>query len=101
MSRGCLAVLIALVCAAPTGLVRAQTPDLGTEAQTQATGQMIEAEPNDTPEQAQSLALVPNNDIRSYEITGTSDDIEYFDNGKVGALVLGRGELLEIRRPKS
>lgn len=30
---GCLAVLIALLCAAPTGSVRAQTPDVGTEAQ--------------------------------------------------------------------
>ncbi len=31
--RACLAVLIALVCAAPTGLVRAQSPDVGSEAQ--------------------------------------------------------------------
>ena len=30
---GCLAVLIALLCAAPTGLVRAQGPDIGTDAQ--------------------------------------------------------------------
>jgi mono/diheme cytochrome c family protein len=30
---GCLAVLIAFLCAAPTGLVRAQGPDVGTEAQ--------------------------------------------------------------------
>ena len=30
---GCLAVLIALLCAAPTGSVRAQAPDVGTEAQ--------------------------------------------------------------------
>jgi len=33
ISRGCVAVLSALVCAAPIGLVRAQGPDLGTEAQ--------------------------------------------------------------------
>jgi mono/diheme cytochrome c family protein len=33
MSLGCLAVLIAVVSAAPTGSVRAQAPDLGTEAQ--------------------------------------------------------------------
>jgi mono/diheme cytochrome c family protein len=35
-SRGCVALLIALVCAAPaglTGLLRAQGPDVGTEAQ--------------------------------------------------------------------
>ena len=30
---GCLAVLIVMLCAAPTGLVRAQAPDVGTEAQ--------------------------------------------------------------------
>jgi hypothetical protein len=29
---GCLAVLIASLCAAPTGSVRAQAPDVGTEA---------------------------------------------------------------------
>jgi mono/diheme cytochrome c family protein len=32
-SRGCLAVLIALFCAAPMELMRAQGPDLGTDAQ--------------------------------------------------------------------
>ena len=30
---GCLAVLIVMLCAAPTGSVRAQAPDVGTEAQ--------------------------------------------------------------------
>jgi mono/diheme cytochrome c family protein len=38
--RACLAVLIALWCAAPTGLVRAQGPDLGTEAQREAGKQL-------------------------------------------------------------
>ncbi len=33
ISRACLAVLIALSCAVPIGLARAQGPDLGTEAQ--------------------------------------------------------------------
>jgi mono/diheme cytochrome c family protein len=33
MSRGCLAVLVALLCAAPTGSVRAAAQDAGTEAQ--------------------------------------------------------------------
>ena len=33
ISRGCLALLIALVAAAPTGPVRAQAPDIGTDAQ--------------------------------------------------------------------
>ena len=33
ISRRCLALLIALVCAAPTRSVRARAPDVGTEAQ--------------------------------------------------------------------
>ena len=33
MSRACLAVLIAVVCAAPAGSVRAAAPDVGTDAQ--------------------------------------------------------------------
>ncbi|MFN3649622.1 MAG: HEAT repeat domain-containing protein [Armatimonadota bacterium] len=58
--------------------------DLGTEEQAQRLGSAVEVEPNDTPEQAQPLALVPNAEVRTYEITGTADDLEYFDNGKVG-----------------
>ena len=30
---GCLAVLVVMLCAAPTGSLRAQAPDVGTEAQ--------------------------------------------------------------------
>jgi cytochrome c len=33
IARGCLAVLIAMLCAVPMGSVRAQGPDLGTDAQ--------------------------------------------------------------------
>jgi cytochrome c len=33
ISRGCLAVLIAMLCAVPMGSVRAQGPDVGTDAQ--------------------------------------------------------------------
>ncbi len=33
MSRGCLSILVALLCAAPTGSVRAATQEVGTEAQ--------------------------------------------------------------------
>ncbi|HMI31887.1 MAG TPA: c-type cytochrome, partial [Candidatus Limnocylindrales bacterium] len=33
MSRGCLAILVALLCAAPAGSMRAAAPDIGTEAQ--------------------------------------------------------------------
>jgi HEAT repeat protein/squalene-hopene cyclase-like protein len=58
--------------------------DLGAEQEIQKLGAMVEVEPNDTPEQAQPLALVPNDDVRTYEITGTADDVEFFDNGKVG-----------------
>ncbi|HTE17157.1 MAG TPA: HEAT repeat domain-containing protein, partial [Armatimonadota bacterium] len=58
--------------------------DWGTEEQAQRLGSTIEVEPNDTPEQAQPLALVPNAEVRAYEITGTADDIEYFDNGRAG-----------------
>jgi len=56
--------------------------DVGTEAQVQKLRTAVEVEPNDTPEQAQPLTLEPNADIASYEVTGTSDDIEFFDNGK-------------------
>jgi hypothetical protein len=58
--------------------------DLGSEEQVQKLGAMVEVEPNDTPEQAQPITLVPNGDIRTYEITGTADDAEFFDNGAVG-----------------
>jgi cytochrome c5 len=39
-SCGCLAVLIALLCAAPTGSVRAAGPDVGTEAQRESGKQL-------------------------------------------------------------
>ncbi len=67
--------------------------DLGTEDQVQKTATLVEAEPNDTPEQAQSLTLVAPDgkaadgrsaEVKTYEITGTTDDIEFFDNGKSG-----------------
>ncbi len=45
----------------------------------------VEAEPNDTPEQAQPLDLGSGVDAASFHVMGTSDDIEYFDNGRVGA----------------
>lgn len=66
--------------------------DAGTEEQSQKLHTFVEAEPNDTPEQAQPLTLVPaelggkgaDPDVSTYEVTGTADDVEYFDNGKVG-----------------
>lgn len=44
----------------------------------------IESEPNDTPELAQEITLPEGDGIQSVRITGGADDIEYFDNGKVG-----------------
>lgn len=61
--------------------------DLGSEASVQKTRTLIEAEPNDTPEQAQPLTLAAGEreeDIRTYEVTGTSDDVDFFDNPLVG-----------------
>ena len=45
----------------------------------------IEAEPNDSPEQAQPLALKNTNEDYTLQIIGGADDIEYFDNGRVGS----------------
>ena len=45
----------------------------------------VETEPNDTPEQAQPISLQSTLDNYTVNVMGTSDDIEYFDNGKVGA----------------
>jgi hypothetical protein len=57
--------------------------DLGASSET---GMYVEQEPNDTPEQAQEIAL-SNNGVDGVQVTrisGGADDIEYFDNGKVG-----------------
>lgn len=50
-------------------------------------GQFVEQEPNDTPEQAQPLAfngVADADGVQVLRIAGSADDIEYFDNGKVG-----------------
>ncbi len=51
-------------------------------------GSFVESEPNDTPEQAQEVTLPEGPDdskaIQAIRINGGADDIEYFDNGKVG-----------------
>ena len=44
----------------------------------------IEAEPNDTPEQAQPLPLRKSPEDYSLRVVGGSDDIEYYDNSRVG-----------------
>jgi len=53
--------------------------DLKTE-----TSMRVETEPNDTPEMAQEIALPEGDGVQAVRITGGADDIEYFDNGKVG-----------------
>ena len=44
----------------------------------------VETEPNDTPEMAQPLTLPVGEGIQRLLISAGADDIEYFDNGKVG-----------------
>ncbi|HLK60023.1 MAG TPA: hypothetical protein VKU00_25915, partial [Chthonomonadaceae bacterium] len=44
----------------------------------------IEMEPNDSPEMAQTIPLTGGDDVRTWEITGGADDVEFFDNGNVG-----------------
>lgn len=53
----------------------------------QVTGMYVEQEPNDTPEQAQEIAFngkADSDGVQVVRISGSADDIEYFDNGKVG-----------------
>lgn len=45
----------------------------------------IEAEPNDTPEQGQPITVGDVDDEYTINVIGSSDDIEYFDNGRVGS----------------
>lgn len=60
--------------------VRWQPLDLtGTDAH-----YLIDLEPNDTPEQAQPIALRETTADYTLNLVGTADDIEYFDNGEVG-----------------
>jgi HEAT repeats/Squalene-hopene cyclase C-terminal domain len=47
-------------------------------------GMHLEMEPNDTPEQAQDIRLTEGDGVQVVRISGGADDIEYFDNGKVG-----------------
>lgn len=45
---------------------------------------VLETEPNNTAELAQPIAMPTTTDEYSLHVLGTSDDIEYFDNGHVG-----------------
>ena len=47
-------------------------------------GMIVEAEPNDSIAQAQPIVMGATNSDETLHITGGADDIEYFDNGKVG-----------------
>jgi hypothetical protein len=47
-------------------------------------GMVVETEPNDTPEMAQEIPLPEGEGVQAARITGGADDIEYFDNGRVG-----------------
>ncbi|MEE3373399.1 MAG: hypothetical protein VX346_28945, partial [Planctomycetota bacterium] len=44
----------------------------------------VELEPNDTPEQAQPIELGDAIEESTHHVMGSADDIEYFDNGRVG-----------------
>lgn len=63
------------------------TLNLGATGEENRTQTVIEQKPNDTPEMAQTIELAPASDdsVKTWEITGGADDIEFFDNGKVGA----------------
>ncbi len=60
--------------------------DTGSLAQQNNIRTIIETEPNDTPEMAQPITLAPGgkDEVKTYEITGGADDVEFFDNGRVG-----------------
>ncbi len=61
--------------------------NVGTDSEQAKLGTVIECEPNDTPEQAQNLPLSSTLNTQHstlIEVTGGADDVEFFDNGKVG-----------------
>src|SRR5262245_8813550 len=47
-------------------------------------GVIVEAEPNNSIAQAQALPLAASDDEQTLSVTGSADDIEYFDNGLYG-----------------
>lgn len=63
--------------------VSARVRTLDTTGEAEA-GMFIEAEPNDTPEQAQPIPLKSTDDDQVLHVVGGADDIEYFDNGRFG-----------------
>ena len=70
----------------PAGLrvplrVNVQPVDFGVSKR----GMVIEVEPNDSISQAQPISMGKMGGDETIHITGSADDIEYFDNGRVGA----------------
>jgi hypothetical protein len=57
---------------------------LGDAAEEARLRTVVECEPNDTPEQAQPIVLTGGEGVLTWEVTGGADDIEFFDNGRVG-----------------
>ncbi|MCS6777553.1 MAG: HEAT repeat domain-containing protein [Chloroherpetonaceae bacterium] len=59
---------------------------IGSAAEQERLRTYLEVEPNDTPELAQTIPVTQGSGdtILTYEITGGADDIEFFDNGRVG-----------------
>ncbi len=47
-------------------------------------GIVVEAEPNDSIANAQTIAMGASNGNETIRVTGSADDIEYFDNGLIG-----------------
>ncbi|MEX2263523.1 MAG: hypothetical protein WD696_16315 [Bryobacteraceae bacterium] len=66
--------------AKPALNVSIQTVNFGTSTR----GMMVEAEPNNSLEQAQPVRLAPGDGDQTLHITAGADDIEYFDNGRYG-----------------
>lgn len=54
-------------------------------SETKTVGVLLETEPNDTPEQGQNIVLNEQDVGTPVHVFGASDDIEYFDNGYLGA----------------
>ncbi len=57
---------------------------IGDQAEQDRLRTYVECKPDATPEQAQTITLNSDDDTRAYEVTGSADDIEFFDNARVG-----------------
>ncbi|MCE9532256.1 MAG: hypothetical protein K8T89_14220 [Planctomycetes bacterium] len=74
----------------PQGVAEAMTvrvTPLASDAKDEtAARSILEREPNDIPDLAQTIELTPGkgDEVRTWEILGGADELEFFDNGKVG-----------------